>query len=396
MADNPTRLQYLYLRFIRDEASADEVREFWELMRSADKNDPVKESIFELYGDLVPEEIERKDWNNSFRKIMDQPKKVPGKLIYRWSAAASVILLLGAFSYFYFGSPKKAPAEAIPPAIVKTDLQDIAPPASNRATITLADGQKIFLDSMANGVLARQNNVDLKKTGDGKITYGNAASGAGNEIIYNTLTNPRGSKVINIMLSDGSRLWLNSGSSVTFPVTFGNKERKVAITGEAYFEIAHDPLKKFIVTANDLTTEVLGTHFNVNAFEEEENIKVTLLQGSIKVISGNQSSIIKPGEQAVEMAGGRLKTNRNVNVEEVVAWKNEMFSFNDTNIKDIMKEVSRWYDVNIEYKGDFSNLNFGGNMSRQKNVSELLKRLEATKTVRFEVVGKTITIIQIK
>lgn len=198
------------------------------------------------------------------------------------------------------------------------------------------------------------------------------------------------------MLSDGSRLWLNSGSSVTFPVTFGNKERKVAITGEAYFEIAHDPLKKFIVTANDLTTEVLGTHFNVNAFEEEENIKVTLLQGSIKVISGNQSSIIKPGEQAVEMAGGRLKTNRNVNVEEVVAWKNEMFSFNDTNIKDIMKEVSRWYDVNIEYKGDFSNLNFGGNMSRQKNVSELLKRLEATKTVRFEVVGKTITIIQIK
>ena len=396
MSQNQTRLQYLYSQFIKDEASVEEVREFWELMRHAGNEHPIKRSVFELYGDQVPEEIERKDWGGHLKRIMAQPETIPGKFVYtKWWAAASVILLMGIFSYFYFGS-NDAPPEAMPPVIVKTEPKDIAPPASNRATITLADGQKIFLDSMTNGILARQNNVELKKTGDGQVSYGSSTTDAGNELIYNTLSNPRGSKVIDIRLSDGSHLWLNSGSSVTFPVAFRNDERKVTITGEAYFEIAHDPAKKFIVTANNLTTEVLGTHFNVYAFDDIEYKKVTLLQGSVKVISGDQSSLIKPGEQAVEIAQGRLKTNRNVNVEEVIAWKNEMFNFNDANIKDIMKEVSRWYDVDVEYKGNFSDMNFGGNMSRQKNVSELLKRLEATKTVRFEVVGKTITIIQIK
>ena len=169
MTNYPTRLQYLYLRFIRDEASADEVREFWELMKLADKNDPVKESVFELYGDQVPEEIERKDWGESFRRIVNQPEKVSGKLIYRWwAAAASVILLVGAFSYFYFGIKKEVSPE-VPPAIVKTAPHDIAPPGSSRATITLANGQKIFLDSTANGVLAMQDNVELKKQKTGKL-----------------------------------------------------------------------------------------------------------------------------------------------------------------------------------------------------------------------------------
>ena len=394
MADKQTRLQYLYVQFINDKATAEEVHEFWDLMMRADKNDPVKRSVFELYGDNIPQEIEKLDWNGSLNKILGRPERTPVKKMYKWLAAASVLVLTGIFGYFYPREKemRQQPAQAV---MVVNKTPDVAAPASNRATISLANGQTIFLDSTANGLLATQNNVQLKKTADGEISYSNG-NAAADKMIYNTLANPRGSRVINITLSDGTRLWLNSGSSVIFPVTFGSKERKVNVTGEAYFEVAHDPSKKFIVTANNLTTEVLGTHFNVHAFNDEAEIKVTLAEGSVKVSSGTKSFVIKPGEQAVEKAEGGLSMKRDINVEEVIAWKNEMFTFNDTNIKAIMKEVARWYDVDIQYKGDFSDLNFGGNMSRQKNVSELLKRLEATKTVRFEMSGKTITVIQIK
>jgi ferric-dicitrate binding protein FerR (iron transport regulator) len=282
-------------------------------------------------------------------------------------------------------------------ATTRTDIQDVAPPAANRATITLADGTKIFLDSTGNGVLARQNNVALKKTGEGEIVYDKSAANSGTEMIFNTLANPKGSRAISMTLSDGSQLWLNAGSSVTFPVAFNGPERKISITGEAYFEVARDPSKKFIVIANSVATEVLGTHFNVNAYGDRDAVKVTLLEGRVKVIaSDGSSSMIKPGGQVVETMDGKLITNLRVDVEEAIAWKNEMFNFNNTEFKDIMKEVSRWYDVDIEYKGDFGELGFGGNMSRQKNVSELLKRLEATQAVKFEVNGRKITVLEVK
>ncbi|MEO6683080.1 MAG: FecR domain-containing protein [Ginsengibacter sp.] len=396
MSDIETRLQYLYLRFIQDEASVDEIHEFWELMRLSDNADPIKESVFALYEDKIPEGIEEKNWAGSFRKILDQPKKEALKK-YNWMVAASVVFILGAFGYLYIGNNTEL-AEGVSVKVEKPEFNDIAPPTSNRATITLPNGEKVFLDSLeTNGVLTMMNQAELTKTGDGEIIYNATNTQVNGELIYNTLTNPRGSKVISIVLSDGSSVWLNSGSTLTYPVAFSGRERKVTVIGEAYFQVKSDPARKFIVTANDVSTEVFGTEFNVNAYHDEDAIRITLLHGSIKVaIADGQSAMVKPGEQASKVSAGKLNIHRDINVDNVIAWKNEMFSFQETNIKEIMKEVSRWYDVDIEYSGDFGGLNFGGNMSRQSHVSELLKRLEATKAVKFKVNGNKITVIQIQ
>lgn len=403
MPNYESRLQFLYQRFILDEASSEEIREFWELIEGADEANPIKKSVLALYDDSVPPEIELKNWDGVADRITREPeplllsKGLAGKRANRWwAAAASVALLLGAFVYLYYGA-RNPPFETASFSPIQLDTQDVAPPAAVRATITLADSTKIFLDNMGTGMLARQNNVELKKTGDGKIIYDKKAASSDTEIIFNTLTNPRGSRAVSMALSDGSQLWLNAGSSVTFPVAFNGPERKISITGEAYFEVAHDPSKKFIVMANQVATEVLGTHFNVNAHGDKDAAVITLLEGSVKVIASNgSSSMVKPGGQVVETLEGKLKTKAQVDVEEVIAWKNETFLFNNTNIKDIMKEVSRWYDVEIAYKDDFTELSFGGNMSRQKNLSELLQRLEATQAVKFEVSGRKITVVKTK
>lgn len=399
MRDNQTRLQYLYERFIRDEGSPEEVREFWKLFKLEDE-ESIRESVFALYDERVPEELGKKDWKGAHEQIFSKDQKKPVVSVKPWRyAAASIILLLGISGYLFFNDTNLTQATTQPESAT-TISHDIAPPASNRATITLAGGKKIFLDSADNGRLALQNNVSLTKTADGKIKYAAGSFDVNQEIAYNTLTNPRGSKVINMTLSDGSRLWLNAGSSVTFPVAFIGKERRVSITGEAYFEVSHDPSKKFTVEANGVMTKVLGTHFNINAYQDEDAIRVTLLEGSVRVsVPDGKFSTIKPGEQVVKTESGELKVNKDVDVDGVIAWKNAMFSFHDTNIKDIMKEVARWYDVDIVFQGDqrdFKGLNFGGSMSRQKNVSELLKRLEATKAVRFEVNGRKINVIKVK
>ena len=392
-----TRLQYLYQLFISDKASAEEVREFWQLMELADENDPIHDSVAELYGQTTPEELTNKDWSTATNRIKKQTGRYGGKLINNWWwAAASVILLLGVYSVFQFTSETEVPATIVSvrqPAA----KNDVPAPESNRATITLANGKKIYLDSSASGMLATQNNVALKKTADAAIVYDLNNLSATGEMIYNTLTNPRGSKVIDITLSDGSHLWLNSGSSVTFPVAFSKHERNISITGEAYLEVAHDASREFKVHANGVTTEVLGTHFNVKAYDDEDEVKVTLLEGSVKtLLDDGQSLMLKPGQQAAVQnpiaTNAQLKINKHPDVEEVIAWKNARFSFNDTDIKQIMKQVSRWYDVDIQFDGEMKGLSFGGNMSRQKNVSELLKRLEATKAVKFAINGRKIIV----
>jgi ferric-dicitrate binding protein FerR (iron transport regulator) len=251
----------------------------------------------------------------------------------------------------------------------------------------------ITLDSVKSGTIALQNNIAVTKSTDGKIEYAPGEKKGAPGLTYNTLTNPKGSRVVNMVLNDGSKVWLNAASSITYPVAFDGVNREVSVTGEVYFEVAHDQNKKFIVKSNRLSTEVLGTYFNVNSYSDEDEIKVTLLEGSVRVLSKNGSPyIVKPGEQAIDEGNGKIRIEKNVNVEDMVAWKNERFSFTNANIKSIMKEVARWYDVQIEYKGNVDDLNFGGNMSRQRNVSELLKRMEATQAVKFEVEGRKITV----
>ena len=394
MSEDQSRFLQLYERFINDKATPEEVREFWALAGILEDDDVAKDVVYSLYDDKVPEEVDRKDWSEAGERIFGRKAK-RFRIVKQhwWVAAASIIFILGIGGYLISNKKNDIPQSVIA-KVITGKVHDVAPPSISHATITLGNGRKISIDSVNSGILALQNNIALTKTADGKIKYASGEREGNQGLVYNTLTNPKGSRVINMVLNDGSRVWLNAASTITYPVAFEGVDREVSVTGEVYFEVAHDLNKKFIVKTKGLSTEVLGTHFNVNSYPDEDDVKVTLLEGRVKVVSNNgASSVIKPGEQAIDGGNGKLRIHKNVNVEDVIAWKNERFSFNDTNIKKIMKEVARWYDVQIEYRGSVDDLNFGGNMSRQKNVSELLKRMEATQAVKFEVEGRKITVI---
>lgn len=301
----------------------------------------------------------------------------------RWIVAASIAGLLGVGSYLTFFNNKE-PKPETPVALAPTDVQA---PTSSKAMITLANGQRVYLDSVANGELAMQGNVRLVKSGDGRITYETAATVVTTEVQYNTLSNPRGSKVIDMTLADGSRVWLNAGSSVTYPITFTERERKVTMTGEAYFEIMHDPSRPFKVSKGQMEVEVLGTHFNVNAYDDEPTLKVTLLEGSVKVKDGSNSKVIKPGQQV----DNNLKIYNDVDLEQIMAWKNGVFKFSRTDLKIIMREIGRWYDMNINYEGNIPMQFYNVDVPRTVNVSEVLKGLEYT-GAHFTIEGKKITV----
>lgn len=356
--------------------------------------------------------------------ILQQGRVVPMPVVrnhFNWrrlAVAAAILLLVGLGSYFLFFNKKDIPAE-----IVKTVLPaDIPAPQTNRASITLANGQTVYLDSTANGQLTMQGNVKLVKLADGQIAYQTANAAIVKEIQYNTLSNPRGSSVINMTLSDGSQVWLNAGSSITYPVAFMGNERKVQITGEAYFEVVHDAASPFKVHFNTPLedgggeVEVLGTHFNINAYDDEEIIRTTLLEGKVKVstVANRQSSIIKPGQQAIihHLPAGRqgspltssdrvvragidhspLTIHDNVDLEAVMAWKNGLFSFDRADLQTVLRQLTRWYNVDAKYEGNIPQRTFGGDIGRDLTLSQVLKILEKNE-VHFRIEGKTIVVM---
>jgi hypothetical protein len=307
---------------------------------------------------------------------------------FRWAAAASIILLLGTGYYFLIHKEQQQQnelAKAKRPAI-----NDIAPPNSVNAVLILGNGQRVILDSSGNGMLAVQGKVDVVKLSNNQIAY----RGSSKDIEYNTLSNPRGSKVINLVLTDGSRVWLNSASSITYPTVFTGGERKVKITGEAYFEVAHNPAMPFIVSKGETSIKVLGTQFNVNAYDDESSLNVTLLEGSVSVsdIGSHQAKVIKPGEQAGVSKKGVIALANSIDIDEVMAWKNGLFSFKGADIESIMRQVSRWYNVEIVFKKPVTE-KFYAEVSKNTGISSLLQILEATKAVHFAIEGNRISVM---
>lgn len=396
MSEQQSRLSYLYERFISDKITPDELREFWQRIKEDGQDDSFINAMMNQYKEELPANLEEKKWKNAEEKIFDKKPRGILSSIRRagWKAASIIILVGGLATYLLLHKTEKNEEHQVVQATTESKT-DVEAPTTSYATITLANGEKIHLDSAGRGQLAMQDNVSIIKAADGSIRYGSEDGETATALRYNTLTNPRGSRVVSMILSDGSKVWLNAESSITYPVAFTGNERKVTVKGEAYFEVAHNSAKKFIVESKDVQTTVYGTHFNVNAYDDEDRVKVTLLEGSVGVSNKSGMSVmLKPGEQAEETTNRNLQTNRNIYPDDIVAWKDERFSFRVANIKNIMKEVARWYNVEIQYTGDISDLNFGGSMSRQNNVSELLKRLEATQEVKFEVIGKVITVIK--
>lgn len=256
------------------------------------------------------------------------------------------------------------------PIVIEAPVSDVAP-GSNKAILTLADGKQIILDS-AQGKIVQQGNLKVTNR-DGKLDY----EGKSNAVEYHTLSTPMGGQY-KLVLPDGSDVWLNAASSITFPTAFVGKERKVTITGEAYFEVAHHAKRPFHVKVNAVDVEVLGTHFNINGYSDESYMKTTLLEGSVKISrKDGETVLLKPKQQA----GINQSTHEPIAVtmpdmDEVMAWKNGRFFFNNTDLKTIMRQIMRWYDVDVEYMGNVPVRYFTADISRNNHLSAILKILE--------------------
>lgn len=267
-------------------------------------------------------------------------------------------------------------------------------PGGQKATLTLANGKVILLRNVANGLLANTGASKVLKKRNGQIIYdtnGNATV-ADNQVSYNTLTTPKGGEY-QVVLPDGTKVWLNAASSISYPVVFTGNERRVKLTGEAYFEVAKNKHKPFYVSINDVQIRVLGTHFNIAAYGDDEAVTTTLLEGSVQVTKNKSLSLLKPGQQAVINYASNNIVVSEANIENAMAWKNGYFIFNDDNIAGIMKKVSRWYDVDIDYKGTFADQKFGGTFYRKKSITELLKHLEKVGGIHFTITGRRITVM---
>jgi transmembrane sensor len=300
-------------------------------------------------------------------------------------AAAAVVTLVTGAALFYYQAKKPA---ANNPIVKRNEIK----PGGNKAILTLANGRKISLTDASNGQIAVQANVRITKTATGQIIYELPGGDSTEKSVYNTIEAPAGGQW-QVVLPDRSKVWLNARSSLSYPTSFTGNERKVRLKGEAYFEIAHNANMPFRVISKEQTVEVLGTHFDIMAYDDEAIMKTTLLEGAVKITNGSRSRILAPGEQA-QVSDELMKVTNDADLEDVIAWKNGYFKFNE-NVGSIMRKVARWYDVEIIYGNNADpSLHFGGKISRYKNLSSALKIMELTGNIHFKVAGRRVTVMR--
>jgi transmembrane sensor len=302
---------------------------------------------------------------------------------------AAVLALAIGLGFFYQSYIKTSTPKTLKGKSIDFASRPIKP-GRNTAELKLANGVVVQLDKIKDGVIAASENTKIRKLSTGSIEYSKAASSVDHAM--NTITVPAGGNY-KVILPDGTAVWLNSVSSLTYPVSFQGKSRNVILKGEAYFEVAKNPKMPFVVAVDEMRVTVLGTHFDVNAYPEQAKIKTTLLEGSVRLNQASSQVILSPGEQGtVDRRSSDIRMAR-VNINKVMGWKNGYFMFQDDNIKDIMQQIARWYDVDIEYRGNVQNKSFGGIYSKHKDIIELLKGLELTGLVHFKIEGRRIIVM---
>lgn len=330
--------------------------------------------------------------------IHDKGESSVIRLRRRWRipAAAAILTLLfaGAYLAFRSGSPKTTTVQVIP---ANSPLKNDIGPGGNKALLTLADGSTIVLDSVSNGVVSQQGNIKVQKLDNGLLAYtinGRQVT-ENDEAFFNTISTPRGGQY-QVTLSDGTKVWLNAASSIRFPVVFTGKERRVEMTGEAYFEVAKNAAMPFKVKATSSEIEVLGTHFNVNAYDDEATVKTTLLEGLVKIsvpaLAANQApKFLRPGQQSGINKEGKISVLNNADTEEAIAWINGRFQFKSADLKSILRQISRWYDVDVVYNGNVD-VHFTGLLPRSENASRVFEKLALTGEVHFKIDGKKVIV----
>ncbi len=341
-------------------------------------------------------QLSNKELDESFNYLKKQlpVKSVKQRVLWPLvAAAASLFLVIGMGLYF----------NRLYDPIQNAGVQDVAA-GGNKAFLTLADGKRITLTDAANGQLARQAGVEIRKSADGQLVYTVAEQKEADQItpVYNTIETPKGGQY-QVSLPDGTKVWLNAASSLRFPAFFtGLKERRVELSGEAYFEVAHNMKQPFIVKTTKQEVTVLGTHFNISSYRDEETTKTTLLQGAVLIHrqgnipdpkEGKDFAVLKPGEEC--LLNQTIKTGP-ADTEMATAWKDGNFQFNDLDLQSVMRQLSRWYNVDVDYSNVPKGRIFTAFISRSVNLSEVLKMLEVAGGIQFKIENKTIKIMNLK
>lgn len=367
----------LLKKYLEGNCSEEEIAvlETWYMQYEKKELDPVSEQV-----KLEQLQRVRQSLLRSLPKVQKRHSSIE-----RIAAAAAIILIAGAGLFFYTSKQKQDVK------IIRIYASEIKP-GSNKAILTLADGKKIVLASAADGELSRQAGVQITKTKDGALNYVAVAEETGHseKPKYNTIEIPKGGQY-QLSLPDGTKIWLNAASSLTYPISFNpSKERRVELIGEAYFEVANDKHHPFIVKTRNQEVEVLGTHFNVNSYTDEASVKTTLLEGSVRISSDGKQKLLKPGEQS-SLSGNTISLTK-VDVNEIVAWKDGHFEFVNADIQTIMRQISRWYDVDVQFEGPVTDETFTGRISRFKNINQVLKMIEGSKSIHLTIKGRRIMV----
>lgn len=416
------RLQYLLLRYYNNTASDVELDELMELVQQPGNEHIIKQVMEETWAQQGhPKPVFSAATSEVMLHTVLQAgaQSIPagytgtrtGRTGWRYRLAAAAILLLlvsvGWWALLY--KPLRQPATVKKePVSAPHDIQ----PGSNKAILQLADGSTIVLNNTGKRSLARQGNVQVVQSDSGKLEY--LANGHSKPAFntYNTLITPRGGQ-FQVVLPDGTKVWLNAASSIRYPTVFNESERRVEVSGEVYFEVAHltaPPARgggkvPFIVSVHPLAeggrnseVEVLGTHFNINAYDDEPTIKTTLLEGAVKINCGNRNALLQPSQQASysnddPQNNTPIRVIPHVNVEDVVAWKNGFFQYKSVDLPSVMRQVARWYDLNIVYAGNIPTDRFTGKIPRSVSIARLLKWLEWS-DIHFKIEGKTMIVTQ--
>lgn len=392
-----SRLEYLFNLYVEGNYSKAQEEELMALLADSNNEETVQNLIDNFIANQASEtplsnEVAASIFKNILQKEKAYKASVKSKKVIsmRWlrvAAAAIVILFVSGISLWIFNKEKTK--EKTTAFVVRKEKTQPILPGGNHAILTMADGSTIVLDSVQNGKIQGGNATISKQ--NGLLVYnGLRQSKANVTVAYNTLTTPRGGQY-QVVLPDGSKVWLNASSSLHFPTAFVGKQREVELSGEAYFEVAKNKEKPFHVNVNGMQVEVLGTHFNVNAYGDEDDIKTSLLEGSVKIKSAAGSDLLKPGQQAIlNIKAANIKIKK-ADMDEVIAWKNGLFQFDEAGITTIMHEIGRWYNVEIVYAGKVPERSFEGKISRDAQLSDVLRILQLS-GVKFTVQGKRIIV----
>ncbi|MEJ7778525.1 MAG: FecR domain-containing protein [Daejeonella sp.] len=341
----------------------------------------------ELSGRLIEDSVD-KIWQRLENSNKSARKLWPGQSIRMTGVAAAILVFISIGIGFYTVNYKDQPAR-VADKITEPDIT----PGGDKATLTLADGRKISLTDVSNGQIAEESGIKITKAADGQIVYeiASLSPSGGDGGGYNTIETPLGGQ-FQIKLPDGTNVWLNSASSLKYPVKFSGKRRLVELSGEAYFEVFHSPQVPFRVVNANQAIEVLGTHFNVMSYPDEKSVRTTLYQGSVKVSTINSFVVLSPGQQS-SITSASINVDEKPDLKGVIAWKNGKIEFSDMDIESIMRILHRWYNIEVTYLGLPVNNSFGGSVSKSKNLDEVLKVLEATGDVHFKVEGRRVFVM---